>query len=184
MPHPHLPSKPSVWIWLVIFMVIPATLPARGAKKQTACLTVAQAAQQPNQEICVSAHVYDVVEVGDGTRFLDLCPPDQADAECRFTILSLPADHDDIGDLRRYRDQDVQVRGIVRSTHGRMGIVLSHLRQFTGGPEKFRPNPRLVRGFNGQTDRPPVRDPNLAPTGRHRSFMDHRDEEPLPAAKK
>jgi hypothetical protein len=147
------------------------------------CVSATDAAQQPNKDICVSAHIFDIVELPDGTRFLDTCPPDLADAECRFTILSLPADRGEVGDLTHYRDQDVHIRGIIRSTHGRMGIVLSHARQFNGGPEKFKPNPKLLRGFNAQSDRMPVRDPNLAPTGRHRAFMDRNEKEPVAAKK-
>ena len=39
------------------------------------------------------------------------------------------------------------VRGIVQPMHGRAGMVLSHARQFYGGPPKFKPNPLLIRGF-------------------------------------
>ena len=142
------------------------------------CVSTEAAAQLPNRDVCVIAHVYNVVELADGTRFLDVCPADQPDEACRFTIVSLAPDREDVGDLNRYRDHDVDIRGIVRATHGRLGIVLSHVRQFSGGPEKFRPNPKLLRGFNGQSDRPPVRDPNLRSSGRHREFMDTRDREP------
>jgi hypothetical protein len=156
------------------------------------CVRVAGTAAEPgheisheiNQDICVSAHVYDVVELPDGTRFLDVCPADVSDNQCHFTLLSLPADRENVGDLRRYRNQNIEVHGTVRSMHGRMGIVISHVRQFNGGPEKFRPNPRLLRDFNGQSDRMPVRDPNLTSSGHHRSFMNTREQEPLPAAKK
>ena len=144
------------------------------------CVPVAAAVQQPNKDICLRAHVYAVVELADGTRFLDVCPAEMTDDECRFTLLSLPEDRDDVGDLRKYRDMDVTVRGVVHATHGRMGIQISHIRQFSGGPEKFRPNPKLLRDFNGQSDRMPVRDPNLAASGRHRSFMNSRDKETLP----
>ena len=149
-----------------------------------ACVTSAEAAQHPGKDTCVAAHVYDIVELPDGTRFLDICPPGQPDAECRFTILSPAEDRTGVGDLTRMREHDVQIRGVVRTTHGRMGIVLSHIRQFNGGPEKFRPNPKLLRGFDAQAERPPVRDPNLTPTGRHRSFMDRKDAESVPATKK
>jgi len=148
------------------------------------CITPDAATQQPNKDLCVSAHVYDVVELADGTRFLDVCPPDLPDEACRFTVISLPADRSEVGDLARFRDHDVQVRGIVRATHGRLGIVLSHIRQFSGGPEKFRPNPKLLHGFNGQSDRAPVHDSNLAPSGRHRSFMNDRYRGTLPNASK
>jgi hypothetical protein len=148
------------------------------------CLTVADAGRQPNKDICVSAHVYAVVESADGTRFLDVCPADVPDDLCQFTLLSLREDRDEVGDLRKYRDQDVNVRGVVRATHGRMGMQISHIRQFRGGPEKFRPNPALLRNFNGQSDRMPVRDPNLAGSGRHRSFMNNSDKEELPTTPK
>jgi len=167
-----------------------AALPAKTAgapqPKDTGrpCLSVAEAAQEPNKDICVNAHVFDVVDLKDGTRFLDVCATDVPDDQCRFTLVSLRADRDEVGDLLRYRDQDVHIRGIVRATHGRMGIVISHIRQFNGGPEKFRPNPKLLRDFNGQSDRMPVRDPNLAASGRHRSFMNTGDKEELPAIQK
>ena len=147
-------------------------------------MSAEDAGRTPNKDVCVSAHVFEVVELADGTRFLDVCPADMPDDACRFTLLSLPGDREDVGDLRRYRDQNVTVRGIVRATHGRMGIVISHVRQFSGGPEKFRPNPKLLRNFNGQSDRMPVRDPNLAPSGRHRGFMNSNDKEALPSTQK
>ena len=60
-------------------------------------------------------------------------------------------------------------------------MVLSHARQFNGGPPKFKPNPMLVHGFNAEQDRPPVSDPNLRSQGGRRAFMNSRDQEPLPA---
>ncbi len=145
------------------------------------CLPSAEAASLQGKDACFQLHVYDVVELAGGLRFLDVCPADVADDQCRFTLVSLPADRDDVGDLRRYRDLDITVRGVVRSLHGRLGILISHQRQFHGGPEKFRPNPRLLRGFQADADRPPVRDPNLTGGGRRRSFMNSSDREPLPA---
>jgi hypothetical protein len=127
----------------------------------------------------VSAHIYDVIEMPDGTRYLDVCAPDTPDENCRFTIVSLREDREEVGELRKYRDMDVHVRGIVRPMHGRAGMVLSHARQFYGGPPKFKPNPLLVRGFTGDQERPPVSDPNLRPQGGHRSFMNSHDQEPL-----
>jgi hypothetical protein len=65
-----------------------------------------------------------------------------------------------------------------------MGIVVSHIRQFHGGSAKFRPNPKLLHGFDAQSNRKPVRDPNLAASGQHRGFMNSREQEPLPAPQK
>jgi hypothetical protein len=144
------------------------------------CVTPDKAAGLLNKDICISAHVYDVVELADGTRFLDICPPDTPDEKCRFTIVSLKDDRTEVGELQKYRDTDVRVRGIVQPMHGRSGMMLSHARQFNGGPPKFRPNPKLLRGFNGETSRPPISDPNLRRQGGHRGFMNTRDQEPLP----
>jgi hypothetical protein len=136
------------------------------------------------RDVCVEAHVYDVVELMDGTRFLDVCPGAVPDEDCRFVLLSRAADRDEVGDLRRFRDQDIRLRGTLRSMHGRLGMVISHARQFNGGPEKFRPNPRLLREFNGQSEEMPVRDPNLSQAGHHRSFMNNQERETTPAGKK
>jgi hypothetical protein len=75
---------------------------------------------------------------------------------------------------------DVQVRGIVQPMHGRAGMVLNHVRQFNGGPPKFKPNPLLARGFTAEDSRPPVSDPNLKSQGGRRAFMNTRDQQPSP----
>jgi len=150
------------------------------AGKPKPCVTAEEATKLIDKDVCVSAHVYDVVELPDGTRFLDVCAPQTPDEQCRFTIVSLWEDHEDVGELRKYRDMDVQVRGIVRPMHGRTGMVVSHARQFYGGPPKFKPNPRLARGFTAEESRPPIRDPNLRTQGGGRSFMNSRDRETPP----
>ncbi len=141
------------------------------------CVPVDQADKMLNKNTCISAHVYDVVELPDGTRFLDVCSPQTSDDECRFTIVSLPEDRGEVGELRKYRDADVQIRGIVQPMHGRAGMILSHSRQFYGGPPKFKPNPLLARGFSAEEERPPIHDPNLRPQGGRRAFMNTKDRE-------
>jgi hypothetical protein len=143
------------------------------------CVNLDDAAQLVNKDVCIEAHVYDVVELADGTRFLDVCAPDVADEKCSFTIVSLREDRVDVGELRKYRDADVQVRGIVQAMHGRSGMMLSHARQFYGGAPKFKPNPKLLHGFSGEQSKPPIADPNLRPHGGHRAFMNLRDQETL-----
>jgi hypothetical protein len=160
--------------WLLLLLVA-APLPALGAQKP--CVTADQAAKLVNKDVCVTAFVYDVVKLPDGTRFLDVCTPQTSDDACRFTIVSLWEDHDDVGELAKYRNMNVQVRGIVQPMHGRAGMMLSHSRQFSGGPPKFRPNPKLGRGFNAEQSDPPVNDPNLRSQGGRRAFMNTRDQE-------
>jgi hypothetical protein len=141
------------------------------------CVPAEQASKMLNKDVCVSAHIYDVVQLPDGTRFLDVCSPQTADAQCRFTIVSLWQDRDDVGELTKYRNQNVEIRGIVQPMHGRAGMVLSHVRQFNGGPPKFRPNPLLARGFTADQSKPPVNDPNLRAQGGGRAFMNSNDQE-------
>ena len=161
-------------------LLVAASLSALAAAPKP-CVPAGQASQLLKKDICVSAHVYDVVQLPDGTRFLDVCTPQTPDEACRFTIVSPWEDHDDVGELRKYRDMDVEVRGIVQPMHGRAGMVLSHARQFYGGPPKFKPNPLLIRGFAADQSRPPIGDPNLRSQGGRRAFMNTRDQESRPA---
>jgi hypothetical protein len=149
------------------------------AGKPAPCVTADQAATMVNKDVCVSAHIYDVVELPDGTRFLDVCSQQTTDDKCRFTVVSLWEDREEVGELRKYRDMDVQIRGIVRPMHGRAGMVLNHARQFNGGPPKFKPNPMLAHGFNAGQERPAISDPNLRSQGGRRAFMNSRDQEPV-----
>lgn len=151
--------------------------PAAFAGKPKACIPPDQVAQKANKDVCVYAHVYEVVELPDGTRFLDVCTPATPDDRCKFFIVSLWSDRAEVGDLLQYRDANIQIRGIVRAIHGRWGMELSHARQFYGGPPKFRPNPRLARGFTAEQKKPPIHDPALRPNGGHRAFMNSNDLE-------
>jgi len=162
------------FVWLAVLLAAAAAeVHARSPKP---CVPVDQAAQFLNKDICIAAHIYDVVQLSDGTRFLDVCPPETPDDACGFTIESLWEDHGTVGELRKFRGTDVRIRGIVHSMHGRSGMFLSHERQFRGGPPKFRPNPLLARGFNAEQERPPLNDPNLRMQGGRRAFMNTRDQ--------
>jgi hypothetical protein len=172
-----MPLRLPRWLFLC---VVALSVPALTAKRKP-CLTAEDASKILNKDVCISAHVYDVVELPDGTRFLDVCTPQTPDVACRFTIVSLWEDRDAVGELRKYRDMDVQIRGIVQPMHGRVGMILSHARQFYGGPPKFRPNPKLMHGFSADQSRPPVSDPNLRSQGGGRAFMNTRDQEARPA---
>jgi hypothetical protein len=172
-----MPLRPPHW--LVLFALAAPVAALAAAPKP--CLNAEQASKLLKKDVCVTAHIYDVVQVADGTRFLDVCTPQTPDDACRFTIVSLREDREEVGELSKYRDMDVEVRGIVQPMHGRAGIVLSHARQFSGGPPKFKPNPRLVRGFSADQSRPPINDPDLRAQGAGRAFMNTRDQETRPA---
>jgi hypothetical protein len=162
---------------IVLFFSLSSSLLAAYPKS---CISTDEATKLANKDVCINAHVYDVVELPDGTRFLDLCSPDTPDAKCGFTIVSLREDREEVGELQKFRNADVHVRGIVRPMHGRSGMVLSHVRQFYGGPPKFKANPKLLRGFTGEQSKPAIADPNLKSHGGHRAFMNTRDQERMP----
>lgn len=163
---------------LLLLFVLAAT--AIFAANSKPCVSTEDAAQMLKKDLCISAHVYDVVEVSDGTRFLDVCKPETPDEQCRFTIVSPAEDRDTVGELSKYRDQNVQVRGTVQPLNGRSGILLSHARQFSGGAPRFTPNPLLAHGFSAEQSRGPIKDPNLRSQGGRRAFMNTRVQEPLP----
>ena len=130
------------------------------------CYTPDEAQDRAGKDICLAAHVYDVVEARDGTRYLDVCPPEKDEASCRFTVMSVAADRKEVGELEGFREQDVHLRGTVHTVHGQSVMLLSHARQFHDGAEKFRPNPELISGFNADREGTAFRDPTLSASHR------------------
>jgi hypothetical protein len=126
------------------------------------CHPATEAARYTGKDICVSAHIYDIAQLRDGTRFLDTCSPETSDADCRFTIASLPQDRRDAGNLNELRGKDIELRGTIHSVNQRSLIYLSSARQLHGGAEKFRPNPALLSGFSAEQGKAPVHDPSLS----------------------
>jgi hypothetical protein len=112
-----------------------------------------------HKSVCVSAHIYSEIDLDDGTRILDLCGPSSPAGSCSFALVSLNADRTSVGDLHPFIGHDVRVRGTVQPVHDRAEILISDSRQFHGKPEKFRPNPELLKNFNAQQNRLPVNDP-------------------------
>jgi hypothetical protein len=138
-------------------------LPILGARAAAhSCHPAADAARYAGKDICITAHVYNIAQLRDGTRFLDTCSAETSDADCRFTIASLPQDTRDVGDLNGLRDKDIELRGMVHSVNDRSLMYLSDARQLHGGAEKFHPNPALLIGFGAEQSKAPVHDPSLS----------------------
>ena len=156
---------------LALLVMLALMLALREGYART-CYPPDQAAAHAEKDICVAAHVYNIVEAADGTRFLDVCQPPElnstpASGDCNLTILSLALDRKEVGDLLSLREQDIEVRGTVHLFHGQTTLILSHARQLHDGPEKFRPNPTLLATFNAGSGQMPIRDPAL--NGHHKS---------------
>ena len=126
--------------WIVVFAFAAPSLAFAGGQKP--CVSADEAAKLLNKDVCISAHVYDVVQLPNGTSFLDVCTPQTPDDLCRFTIVSLWEDHGEVGELRKYKDMDVRVRGLIQPMHGRAGMVLSHVRPIQRGPAQIQAQPK------------------------------------------
>ena len=167
MRHPQLPL-------LVLALLL---APGLVAKEPLICYSPEEAGKHLDQELCVSAHIYEIVELPDGSRFLDVCSPSTPDGACNFMLMSLAEDRNEVGQLEAYRDRDVQVRGIVRRIKGRSGIFISHVRQFYGGPPKFKANSKLLHGFAADQNHPPLQDPNLRAHGGRPVYQNRKEQE-------
>jgi len=60
------------------------------------CITADEAARLVNKDVCIEAHVYDVLQLQDGTQFLDACSPETPDEKCAFTVVSLREHHNEV----------------------------------------------------------------------------------------
>jgi hypothetical protein len=77
------------------------------------CYSPEDALLHQNKDVCVAAHIYDVVKLADGTRFLDLCGPETPDEVCRFTVMSANGDR-----KKRGRPEPVPATGYSDSWSG------------------------------------------------------------------
>jgi hypothetical protein len=143
---------------LGLFLLFSTTLHAA----PRVCHPASEAAHYTGKDVCIAAHVYDIAQLRDGTRFLDTCSSQTSDADCRFTIASLPQDRREAGSLESLRGKDIELRGVVHSVNQRSLIYFSNARQLHGGAEKFRPNPALLSGFSAEDGKTPVHDPSLS----------------------
>ncbi len=147
---------------VLLFLLGPLLVVTACYASPRTCYTPEEASDHPEKDICLSAHVYDVVENADGTRYLDLCKPGQADGGCRMVVVSFAADRKEVGELDTLREQDVHLRGMVHILHGQSMMLLSHARQLHDGPEKFRPNPELLSGFSASSNAMAFKDPAMS----------------------
>ncbi len=148
-----MPEKRERKVFLASFLLLIglAPLPCLAAKsKGKRCITPDQALQHVNKDVCVSAHVYTVVHAAQDTHFLDVCSPQTPDAACHFTIVSFQKDQKDVGNLAPLVNQNIQIRGTVRSFEGRAEIVLNRKQQLRGGKAKFHANPLLIQSFSAE----------------------------------
>ena len=152
-------------LWLAVTGSSVFTLNSLAASRS--CYDSLEAGRHLNQDVCIHAHVYDVIQLADGTRFLDVCSPETSDEACHFTIISLRQDQKEVGDLEGLRSREIDIRGTVHSFAGRSGIILSEARQLHGGAEKFHPNPALIKGFSAADGKSAFDDPAFRSGGHH-----------------
>ena len=120
------------------------------ALAKSACIAPNDARNKIGKDVCVTAHIYRVVDTTAGIHFLDVCSPQTADADCHFLLLSLERDRKSVGNLQSLVGKSIRIRGTVHKIAGHAAIVLSNRRQLQGGKEHFHPNPQLIEKFSAQ----------------------------------
>jgi hypothetical protein len=130
-----------------LFM-LSALLPAVTAQARVPACSSTEATLHASTDACVTGHVFDIVTVEGGTRFLDLCSPDTPDNACHFSIVSYRKDSRKVGDLEQLRGKDIAIRGALLSHDQRLVLVLNDQRQLHGGVPRFTPDARLVHGLS------------------------------------
>ena len=115
-----------------------------------ACIPPDQAIHHLHHDVCVEAHVYRIVDAGDGIHFLDVCSPQTSDANCHFFLLSSDEDKKFTGNLQSLVGQTIQIRGKIRTLQGHADMIFNSKQQLHGGSEKFHPNPALLQSFSAE----------------------------------
>lgn len=156
--------------WLLALTSMLLT-PAFAANKT--CISPSEALHDIGKDICVTAHVYRVVDAAEGVHFLDVCSPETADSDCHFFILSQSQDAKSTAYLQTLTGQDIHIRGKVRDMQGRAAIILNDAAQLHGGKEKFHPNPRLANSFSAERKARAFSTTN-GTTGQHGVHFRHR----------
>jgi len=141
--------------------------------KSNSCISPEEALQHVGKDVCVTAHVYRVVDAGEGVHFLDVCSPETSDEDCHFFILSLSRDEKSVGDLNALAGREIRIRGTVHTIQGHGEITLSTRNQLHGGKEKFQPNPRLLKSFSAENGGQAFRARN-GTMGQHGVHFHHR----------
>ncbi len=134
---------------MLTLLLLPFVANSARASKKT-CIVPNETLAHINKSVCVTAHVYRVVDAANGTHFLDVCSPKTSDIDCHFFVVSFSKDEKSVGDLQTLVNQTIHIRGTVHTVQGRADIVLSSKQQLHGGKEKFHPNPQLVKSFSAE----------------------------------
>ena len=132
--------------------LLSALMPAAIAHARTpACSPADDARLHSSEDICLQAHVFDIVTVAGGTRFLDLCSPDTSDDACHVSVVSYAKDRKQVGDIEAVRGKDISIRGALQNYNGHYVLVLNDERQLRGGAAHFTPDPRLLRSTSAES---------------------------------
>lgn len=119
-----------------------------------ACLTLEELQMRTSRDVCIAAHVYDVVTIENGTRFLDLCSAETSDNQCRFSVVSYRADRTSVGNLEQLSGKNVEIRGAIQKFGSRYVMILNDDGQLHHRQPRFRPDPRLLAGFSAEDSQP------------------------------
>ena len=103
------------------------------------CISIQETGQHIGETRCVTGKVIRVKVGVKGVHFLDFCEDQPA---CPFTVVVFGNDLKDVGDVRRLAGRTIEIRGALKLYDGRPEMILSHIRQITGGAAMIPPLPK------------------------------------------
>jgi|tagenome__1003787_1003787.scaffolds.fasta_scaffold20539655_2 hypothetical protein len=117
---------------ILILLLTPAAI--------TQCLSIQEAPKNIGKKTCVTGKVLKVQQSQNGAFFLDFC---EDYTQCPFTVVVLPLDLQDVGDVRLLQGKEIQIHGKIKDWKGRAEIVLKDVGQLHGADStKLPPIPK------------------------------------------
>jgi hypothetical protein len=103
------------------------------------CIPFTDAPQHLGESRCVKGKVVNIGESKSGSLYLNFCEDYK---KCAFAVVVFPSALKDVGDVRKLKDQDIEIFGKITEWRGRTEMVLRELRQLKGEAAKIPPIPK------------------------------------------
>ena len=124
------------WVQFVMLLSV-LSIPAI-ATNHPACLSPEEAHKQVGKKQCVSGKVLAVNQSPNGMTFLDFCRDFHT---CSFAAVVFPADAEYVGDVSDLVGRNVEIRGKIKESDGRVEMVLQDADQIHGNFARLPPTP-------------------------------------------
>ena len=103
------------------------------------CIPFTEAPDHLGETRCVKGKVVNIGESKSGSLYLNFCEDYK---KCAFAVVVFPSALKNVGDVRKLKDQDIEIFGKITEWRGRTEMVLRELRQLKGEAAKIPPIPK------------------------------------------